>query len=44
MIFLIVVMIKYNEENKSASLSLFCVVKLPKSKMQIPTRSFNEPV
>lgn len=42
MISLIAVMIKHNEEDQSASLSLFCVVKLPKSKMQIQTRSFNE--
>lgn len=35
MIFFIEVMIKQKEQDQSASLSLFCVVKLPKSKMQI---------
>lgn len=43
MISLIAVMIRHNEWDQSESLSLFYVVKLPKSKMQIQTRSFNEP-
>lgn len=43
MISLIAVMIKHNEKYQSANLSLFRVVKLPKSKMKIQTRSFNEP-